>query len=112
LFGPDIASLYHGFKKHFRYVKVIRSYGNGVSVLGSQRPLQLRSIEALADPDLSTVLRSVKLDSLRAFDVRLAEGIRLQAELEATVPEFENSDLHPALEFRRSLQVPLLHSNF
>jgi spermidine synthase len=112
LFGPDIASLYHGFKRHFSHVKVIRSYGNGVSVLGSQSPLQVRSIEALKNSALSAVLRAVQLDSLRAFEGRLAEGERLQKALEAAMPEFENSDLRPVLEFRRSPNVPLLYSNF
>lgn len=112
LFGPDVASLYHGFKQHFRHVKVLPSYEGGVSVIGSQSPLELVGGEAFTDPVLSQVLGAVGLGSREDLQERLAEGDQTQARLEAEIPAFINSDVHPALEFRRSAQVSLLKSNF
>ena len=112
LFGPDVASLYHGFKKHFLHVKVLPSYEGGVSVIGSQSPLELVGGDAFLDPVISKVMGDVGLGSLEELEERLAEGVKTQARLEAEIPAFINSDVHPALEFRRSAQVSLLKSNF
>ena len=113
IFGPDAASLYHGFKKHFAHVKVIPSYENGVSVLGSQRPLVFdRSDEAFGDATLAGALRQIGIADRAKVEKLLARGDEIQARLEAEPPAFINSDLDPALEFRRSPQVRLLYSNF
>ncbi len=112
LFGPDVVSLYHGFKRHFRYVAMVPSYDNGVSVLGSQTPLEPRQFSALSDPKLAAVLANVGLGSREALEQWLAVGARLQERLEKQPPLFLNSDVHPELEFRRSPDVSLLMSNF
>lgn len=112
LFGPDVASLYHGFKKHFRHVKMVESYDNGVSVIGSQSPLELRNLEVFDDPAFAKVLANVELESRAAVEERLTDGEAAQQRLEAETPAFVNSDVNPALEFRRSPKVHLLKSNF
>ncbi len=112
LFGPDTASLYHGFKRHFRYVAMIPSYSNGVSVIGSQSPLELRNLAAFADPAFAKVLHGGGLDSPEVVQQQLALGAQLQSKLEAQTPAFLNSDVNPALEFRRSPDVNMLMSNF
>ncbi|MFT3707836.1 MAG: hypothetical protein QM817_09280 [Archangium sp.] len=112
LFGPDLVSLFHGFKRHFKYVAMVPSYENGVSVLGSQSPLEPRHFEALDDAKLGPVLSAVGLGSRDDLTHRLALGAQMQRALEAQQPVFINSDLNPALEFRRSSDVSLLMSNF
>lgn len=112
LFGPDVASLFHGFKRHFKYVKLIASYDNGVSVIGSQSPLELRNLEVLEDPVLGPILENVSLGTRASLEERLAEGELLRQALEAEGPAFVNSDVFPALEFRRAPGVSLLKSNF
>lgn len=112
LFGPDVASLFHGFKQHFKHVKLIASYDNGVSVIGSQSPLELRGLEVLEDPTLGPVLANVDLGTREALEERLVEGEELRRKLEAEGPAFVNSDVSPALEFRRAPGVSLLKSNF
>ena len=111
MFGPDLASLYHGFKRHFRYVMVIPAYDNGVSVLGSQEPLKLRNTEVFSDPTLRGMLAGIGLADKSDLDELLSRGAGLKRALEAEPPSFVNSDIHPALEFRRSPEVDAFYTN-
>jgi spermidine synthase len=110
IFGPDIASLYHGFKAHFKYVRAIPAYRNGISVLGSDDPILLRNLDLLEDVSLPG---RPKPDAHAVDYVRrvLTAGDRFVAELDAREPEFLNSDDFPHLEFRRSNRIPLFFSN-
>jgi len=110
IFGPDIVSLYHEFRAHFEYVRAVPAYRNGLSVLGSDEPISLRNPQLLEGVSLPA---RPKWGSEPAEYVRraLAAGDRLVERLEASEPEFSNSDVFPHLEFRRSNRVPLFFSN-
>jgi spermidine synthase len=110
IFGPDIGSLYHGFKAHFKYVRAVPAYRNGLSVLGSDEPISLRNPQLL---DGVSLPGQPKQDTQAVGYARrmLAAGDRFVEEIEAREPDFLNSDDFPHLEFRRSKRVPLFFSN-
>lgn len=112
LFGPDLASLYHGFKKHFRYVTVIPSYENGALVLGSQEPLEPDAREMFRGERSREILARIGFTSEQDLADVFLEGARIEQRLESSPALFLNSDLNPALEFRRSPEVDTLFSNF
>ncbi|MFL5356082.1 spermidine synthase [Archangium sp.] len=115
IFGPDIASLYHGIHEVFPHVKAIPAYGNGLTLIASvedlqphQREVFLRQYDegrALFDPI------GLK-EGLAGFEKLVALGDKRLAELNAKAPDFQNSDDMPTLEFRRLPgKVGLFYSN-
>ncbi len=112
VFGPDAATLYHGFKAAFPHVRVVPAYGNGASLVGSLEPLELRNLPLLADPEVGEMLAAIGIAGEPGIRSALARGDALQRGFEAVEPAFRNSDVHPVLEFRRSPDVNLLHSNY
>lgn len=112
LFGPDRVSLYHGFKGHFPHTQALRAYGNGISVLGSREPLRLRNTRFFEEAPVRSMLNGIGIADLAAFERLLAAGEREMERLEAQPAQFENTDRHPRLEFRRAQGLSLLHSNF
>ena len=65
IFGPDIVSLYHGFLSHFDHVRAVPAYRNGVSLLGSEAPIELRNPNLLEGVSLpsSSILPNITLPS-------------------------------------------------
>jgi len=111
VFGPDIASLYHGFRAHFEHVRAVPAYRNGVSLLGSDAPIELRNPELLEDVSLPPLSRDRSRPPIETAERLLAMGDRRVAELEEQPPDFINSDDFPHLEFRRSDRVDLFFTN-
>lgn len=114
VFGPDIASLYHGIREVFPHVKAIPAYGNGLTLIASTSPLEPRQRElfikqyaeghALFDP------LGLK-GGLEGFEKLIAMGDEKIHELDALTPDFRNSDDMPTLEFRRLAGLGLFYSN-
>jgi predicted membrane-bound spermidine synthase len=111
IFGPDAVSLYHGFKAHFEYVRAVPAYGNGVSLLGSDAPIELRNLHLLEDITLPAMPQERDISPAEYVRRLLAAGDRLVASLSRRPPVFINSDVFPHLEFRRSERVDLFFSN-
>ena len=111
IFGPDIVSLYHGFRSHFDYVRAVPAYRNGVSLLGSDAPIELRNLHLLEDVTLPAVLRARGQSQTEYVRRLFAIGDGQIAEMERQVPDFINSDDFPHLEFRRSDRVDLFFTN-
>jgi predicted membrane-bound spermidine synthase len=110
VFGPDIVSLYHGFKAQFDYVRAVPAYGNGISLLGSDAPIELRNLDLL-DHVATRVLDYANYSREDYVRRLLAVGDQIIGRLERQTPEFINSDDFPILEFRRSDRVGLLFTN-
>jgi spermidine synthase len=111
IFGPDAVSLYHAFKAHFEYVRAVPAYGNGVSLLGSDAPIELRNLHLLEDITLPAMPQEREISPAEYVRRLLAAGDRLVASLDGRPPVFINSDVFPHLEFRRSERVDLFFSN-
>jgi spermidine synthase len=111
VFGPDIASLYHGFRAHFDYVRAVPAYRNGLSLLGSDEPIELRNPELLEHVSLPPLPHGRSRPPIETARRLLAIGDRRVAELEKQAPDFINSDDFPHLEFRRSDRVDLFFTN-
>jgi spermidine synthase len=111
IFGPDIVSLYHGFRSHFDHVRAVPAYRNGVSLLGSDEPIELRNLNLLEDISLPPVLRARGQSQTEYVRRLLAIGDGQIAEIEREAPDFINSDDFPHLEFRRSDRVDLFFTN-
>jgi len=111
VFGPDIASLYHGFRSHFEYVRAIPAYRNGISLLGSDAPIELRNADLLEEVSLPPLMRDGSRSPIETASRLLAIGDRRIAELEEQEPDFINSDDFPHLEFRRSDRIDLFFTN-
>jgi spermidine synthase len=104
IFGPDIASLYHGVAEVFPYVRAIPSYDNGLTVVAGLEPLQQhqRDLFERRYDGGRTLLAPIGLESgLADMDRLLAIGDERIASLRAEPEWFENSDVRPYLEFRR-----------
>jgi len=115
VFGPDRASLVHGFSAHFRHVRAIPSYGNGLSLIGSDAPLEVQHPETLDHPEVSRMLHDIGIgvreESRDELEELLVRGDSLLADLESEPAAFVNSDAFPALEFRRAAGLSVFHSN-
>ena len=111
IFGPDIVSLYHGFRSHFDHVRAVPAYRNGVSLLGSDAPIELRNSKLLEDVSLPMVLRDRSYSQIEYVERLLAIGDQQIAEMEKQAPDFINSDDFPRLEFRRSDRIDLFFTN-
>jgi predicted membrane-bound spermidine synthase len=111
VFGPDMVSLYHGFRAHFEHVRAVPAYRNGISLLGSDAPIELRNLELLENISLPPVLRGRSRSQVEYVERLLAIGDRQIAEMEKRAPDFINSDDLPHLEFRRSDRVDLFFTN-
>ena len=104
IFGPDIASLYHGLREVFPYVKGIPAYNNGLTVVASMEPLQPRQRELFMRryDGGRALLDSIGIaNGLAGLEKLVAMGDQKLEELSARAPAFRNSDDMPALEFRR-----------
>jgi spermidine synthase len=115
IFGPDIASLYHGIHEVFPYVKAIPAYGNGLTLIASAEPLRPHQREVfLRQYDEGRALFGpIGLENgLAGFEELIALGDEKLQELASRAPEFRNSDDMPTLEFRRLPgKVGLFYSN-
>ncbi|AKJ02070.1 spermidine synthase [Archangium gephyra] len=115
IFGPDIASLYHGIHEVFPHVKAIPAYGNGLTLIASAEPLRPHQREVfLRQYDEGRALFGpIGLDNgLAGFEELIALGDEKLQELASRAPEFRNSDDMPTLEFRRLPgKVGLFYSN-
>lgn len=111
IFGPDVVSLYHGFRSHFDHVRAVPAYTDGVSLLGSDAPIELRNLNLLEKISLPSVLRDKRHSQIEHVQRLLAMGDQDIAEMEKQVPDFINSDDFPHLEFRRSDRVDLFFTN-
>jgi predicted membrane-bound spermidine synthase len=111
VFGPDIVSLYHGFRAHFEHVRAIPAYRNGISILGSDAPIELRNPSLIREVPLPPVLLRRSGSQIENVERLLAIGDQQIVELEKREPEFVNSDDFPYLEFRRSDAVGLFFTN-
>ncbi|MBN1210880.1 MAG: fused MFS/spermidine synthase [Myxococcaceae bacterium] len=115
IFGPDIATLYHGIRAVFPHVKAIPSYENGLTVIASLEPLQphQRALLTQRYDEGRALLESIGIrGGLAGFEQLVAEGDEKLRELSSRAPAFRNSDDMPALEFRRLPgKLGLLYSN-
>jgi hypothetical protein len=103
--------LYHGFRSHFDHVRAVPAYRNGVSLLGSDAPIELRNLSLLEGVSLPPVSRDRSHSKVEYVQRLLAIGDRHIARMERQAPGFINSDNFPHLEFRRSDRVDLFFSN-
>jgi spermidine synthase len=104
IFGPDQASLYHGIKQIFPYVKAIPSYDTGLTVVAGLEPLEEHQrdlFESKYDHGRKLLSPIGLEDGLDGLDRLQAKGDARIAELETVPNWFENSDVMPYLEFRR-----------
>ncbi|QRK04939.1 fused MFS/spermidine synthase [Archangium violaceum] len=115
IFGPDVASLYHGIHEVFPHVKAIPAYGDGLTIIASMEPLQPHQREVFLRQydEGRALLGPIGLkDGLAGFEKLIAVGDERLQELAARAPEFRNSDDMPSLEFRRLPgKLGLFHSN-
>ncbi|KFA87676.1 fused MFS/spermidine synthase [Archangium violaceum] len=115
IFGPDVASLYHGIHEVFPHVKAIPAYGNGLTLIASTEPLKPHQREVfLSKYDEGRALFGpIGLENgLAGFEELIALGDEKLQELASRAPEFQNSDDMPTLEFRRLPgKVGLFYSN-
>ena len=104
IFGPDVASLYHGIHEVFPHVKAIPAYGDGLTLIASAEPLRphQREIFLRQYDEGRALFGPIGLENgLAGFEELIALGDEKLQELAARAPEFQNSDDMPALEFRR-----------
>ena len=115
IFGPDVVSLYHGIMRHFHYLKLIKAYENGFTVIASDEPLRPRRLDSL-----KKVVAAHRESGSAHFALRSAgqlltlveDGDRWRERLESMKPALLDSDDRPELEFRRlSGLKSILHSN-
>ncbi|WP_224243802.1 fused MFS/spermidine synthase [Hyalangium gracile] len=115
IFGPDMASLYHGIREVFPHVKGIPAYGNGLTVIASVEPLQPHQRELFMQryDGGRALLGTIGIqDGLAGFERLVLMGDETLQELSSRSPAFYNSDDMPALEFRRLPgQLGLFYSN-
>jgi len=115
IFGPDMATLYHGIREVFPHVKAIPSYGNGLTVIASMEPLQPHQRELFMQryDEGRALLGTIGIqDGLMGFERLVLLGDETLKELSSRAPAFRNSDDMPALEFRRLPgQLGLFYSN-
>jgi predicted membrane-bound spermidine synthase len=115
IFGPDMASLYHGLREVFPHVKGIPAYGNGLTVIASMEPLQPHQRELFMQryDGGRALLGTIGIqDGLAGFERLVALGDETLKELASRAPAFRNSDDMPALEFRRLPgQLGLFYTN-
>jgi len=103
LFGPDMSTLYHGIRRHFAYITAVPAYSNTVLVLASDRPLgqHQRDLYVTKYENARSLFKNIMIDSLADLDALMVEGQRIVASYDDIPAAFVNSDVHPALEFRR-----------
>ncbi|MET0403738.1 MAG: fused MFS/spermidine synthase [Cystobacter sp.] len=104
IFGPDIASLYHGIQEVFPHVKGIPAYGGGLTLVASTEPLKPHQRELFVEryDGGRALLGTIGIpDGLEGFERLVAVGDETIERLSAEEPSFYNSDDMPALEFRR-----------
>ncbi len=115
IFGPDMASLYHGIREVFPHVKGIPAYGNGLTVIASVEPLQPHQRELFIQryDGGRALLGTIGIqDGLAGFERLVVLGDETLKELASRAPAFRNSDDMPALEFRRLPgQLGLFYTN-
>jgi spermidine synthase len=115
IFGPDVVSLYHGIMRHFSYLKLIRAYDNGFTVIASDEPLRPRRLDSLKKvvaAHRGSVSSHFALRSAGQLLTLVEDGERWREGLESAKPALFDSDVHPELEFRRlSGLKSLLQSN-
>jgi spermidine synthase len=115
IFGPDMASLYHGIHEVFPNVKGIPAYGNGLTVIASMEPLQPHQRELFLQryDEGRALLGPIGVpNGLAGFERLVAVGDETLKELSLREPAFRNSDDMPSLEFRRLPgQLGLFYSN-
>jgi hypothetical protein len=92
-------------------VRAVPAYRNGISLLGSDAPIELRNLDLLENIPLPPVLRGRSRSQVEYVERLLAIGDRQIAEMEKRAPDFINSDDFPHLEFRRSDRVDLFFTN-
>ncbi|MFL5350248.1 MAG: fused MFS/spermidine synthase [Hyalangium sp.] len=115
IFGPDIASLYHGIHEVFPHVKGIPAYGNGLTIIASAEPLQPHQRELFMQhyDEGRALLGTIGIkDGLAGFERLVLLGDETLKDLSSRTPAFRNSDDMPSLEFRRLPgQLGLFYSN-
>jgi spermidine synthase len=113
VFGPDIISLVHNFHSFFPYLKAVPSYANGITLIGSQKPLVITEERLTAFFDKhSEILKPIGIGSAGRLKDLISQGDRIIQNGLGEKPEFAESDDGPILEFRVIPgKVGMLHSN-
>jgi predicted membrane-bound spermidine synthase len=111
VFGPDSATLLHGFRAHFPHLRAIPSYAGALTLMGSTEALSARR-SPFDDPRGRAALRALGIENQDAIESLLARGDTAIAGLREIAPAFVHSDTFPVLEFRRTSSVDTFRSNF